>query len=332
MKLWLDIINPSHPLLFHPIVNNVKHDFFITYRDRAETSDLVKKLDYSGIPVGKDDETGLMKEVALITRTISLLNKTPKYDYAVSMENPCSIFVTLFRRDAKSILFCDNDLKYDSKNIVQKLENALKARADYLIVPKCVHEKFSKVYGRSQVFSYDGLKEDIYYDRLNVCTRDELSVPFENFVLVRPESFSSLYVDNKESLVPELVRKLTESGLNVVLLPRDRERWVHLRSPHCYIPEETMNGLDLIAHADAVMTGSGTMAREAVVSGTKAVSFFPNDHLLGVDEYLCERGHMLHSRSVEEIVEYVINIDYIPYVNLNDVRQEVQGIIEHIVG
>jgi predicted glycosyltransferase len=73
-----------------------------------------------------------------------------------------------------------------------------------------------------------------------------------------------------------------------------------------YTPESPLNGLDLCYYADAVLTGSGTLAREAACMGTTSVSFFPSSKLLSVDQYFVDQGKMLHSRDVDEIIDYVI--------------------------
>jgi uncharacterized protein len=41
--------------------------------------------------------------------------------------------------------------------------------------------------------------------------------------------------------------------------------------------------------------------------GKPAVSFFPNNNLLSVDEQLIEEGKMIHSRNAMEIGEYVLS-------------------------
>ena len=73
------------------------------------------------------------------------------------------------------------------------------------------------------------------------------------------------------------------------------------------IQREPLNGLDLIYHSNAVLTGSGTMAREAACMGRTAVSFFPNNSLLSVDKQLVEEGKIYHSRDPKEILEYVLS-------------------------
>ena len=67
-----------------------------------------------------------------------------------------------------------------------------------------------------------------------------------------------------------------------------------------------MNGLDLCYHAEAVLTGSGTLAREAACLGVPAVSFYPSS-LLAVDKSLIDKGWVFHSRQIFKIYDYVRN-------------------------
>jgi predicted glycosyltransferase len=60
-------------------------------------------------------------------------------------------------------------------------------------------------------------------------------------------------------------------------------------------------------YSTAVMTGSGTMAREAACMNKVAISFFPSTKKLSVDQKLIDEGKMFHSRNVRDIVDYINN-------------------------
>ena len=96
-----------------------------------------------------------------------------------------------------------------------------------------------------------------------------------------------------------------------------------------------MNGLDLCYYSDAVLTGSGTMAREAACMGKPAVSFFPNKEFLSVDEQLINEGKMIHSRKAQDIGEYVLSQKEkkvkTDFTRSKKVKKEVVGIIRNIL-
>ena len=99
------------------------------------------------------------------------------------------------------------------------------------------------------------------------------------------------------------------------------------------MPSEPLNGLDVCYYSKAMLTGSGTFAREAALIGKPAVSFYPGDELLAVDRELIRRGWIMHSRDPQEIVEYIINAKNRKndFKRSKKVKNEVINIIEEIL-
>ncbi|WP_139136007.1 DUF354 domain-containing protein, partial [Haladaptatus sp. W1] len=115
------------------------------------------------------------------------------------------------------------------------------------------------------------------------------------------------YVDAERSLVPNILEGAVGRGFNVVYLPRGRgdEQFAEpYPSDRVFVPEQALNGLQLAWHTQCVLTGSGTMAREAACMDKPAVSFFPNS-LLSVDEELVSDEKILHSRNSTSILDYI---------------------------
>jgi predicted glycosyltransferase len=106
-------------------------------------------------------------------------------------------------------------------------------------------------------------------------------------------------------MVPELAAALIKNEFKIVFLPRNEDERSSLKAgPDIFIPDKALNGLDLCWYADAVLTGSGTLAREAALLGVPAVSFFP-ETLLAVDQDLVSRNKMFHSRDPDSIIRYL---------------------------
>jgi len=306
-KIWIDLLNPSHPLFFHPLVKDLKEHYSveITIRKRGETAQLARKLGLEGELVGKDMTDPIRKTLWISARTIQLFGKVGNFDWALSLENPMSVAVSKMR-SRKSILILDNDLKLKIKgNIVQSLESRVKFGADHIIVPEACRESFERVVPAERLHTYDGFKEDFYISTYEPDPGFMENLPFSSYVVVRPEALASFYVKEKRTIVPELVDSLLEEGLNVVYLPREGMDRELVKGKDVFIPESPLNGLDLAYHSFAVLTGSGTMSREAAVMGRPAVSFFPGDALLSVDESMIGKGWVLHSREPDEIVGYL---------------------------
>jgi uncharacterized protein len=316
-KIWIDLANPSHPLFFKPVIRDLStgNDIFVTMRHRGETVKLAKQLNIDGKSLGSDYENPFRKSMSIMTRTLHLMISLPKFEIGLSFENFMSVVVSKMRLK-KSILLLDNDLKYKiNGNFMQDIESNLKTKANYIIVPKACEEIFSSHMKKSKLISYDGFKEDIYIADFVPDPMFKEKIPFDKYYVIRPEALASFYVKEKESIVPELLNNFSKEDINIVLLPRDKsERQLIMKKKNIHVPSEPLNGLDLIYNSSGVLTGSGTMAREAAVMGIKAVSFFPSGQLLSVDQDLIEKKRMIHSRDPNEIIDYITN----PSIKMNE--------------
>lgn len=322
-KIWIDLVNPSNVHYFNSVINNLQdYEIIFTVRDRAETVNLAKSLGLNGIVIGTDYTSSFKKSANIIIRTLDLAIKVPKFDVAISFENSMSVSISKIRAK-KSILYCDNDLKiYQKKSTIQDLENKIKSMATNIIVPMVCYENFKKIYDEDKLISFNGYKEDVYIADYNPDNKFLEKLPFEKFVVVRPEAFGSFYVKEHKSITSELIKRLTNNNINVVYLPRDKEDIKYADGNNVFIPKEPLNGLDLCYFANAVMTGSGTFAREAACMGNTSVSFFPSDKLLSVDKSLIEKGKMFHSKDSKEIVDYIID-NYEKKIKLNLERSKI---------
>lgn len=307
MSIWVDIINPSHALFFNSVLKELRtEDLQVTFRRRAETVDLSRMLGIEGRVVGADHSDRFKKSLGMIGRTLALMVNLDRFDQALSFENGMSVLVSRMK-GKRSILLCDNDLKYHQRRShLQDLETLIKDQADRLIIPDACQTSFSQHVDENKILTYDGFKEDVYIADYVPDPNFLEGLPFKDYVVLRPEALGSFYVLEIKTLVPELVRLFRAHDINVVYLPRDEGDVDYVSGLDVHIPRP-LNGLDLCYHSLAVLTGSGTMAREAACMGKTAVSFFPGEELLSVDRNLIEAGKMMHSRDPKAMVEHVIS-------------------------
>jgi uncharacterized protein len=308
-KIWIDMLNPSHPLFFKPLIQELKNDnsYHITIRDRGETVKLAKEIGLNGDVIGRDYENPVKKILSMIHRTLLLNYKVKAFDTAISFENPMSVAVAKIKRK-NSILFLDNDLKYlDKSNFFQNVESKTKLMADTLIIPRSCEKTFYDYDVCDKIKSYHGFKEDFYIADYQPDKTILKKLPFENYVIIRGEALHSFYVNKNKSLVPQLFDLFAKENINILFLARDKSDFRYKENTNLQILKEPLNGLDLIYYSDAALTGSGTMAREAACMGKTAVSFFPSNILLSVDQQLVEEGKLYHSRNPEDIIEYILS-------------------------
>ena len=303
MKIWIDITNTPHVNVLMPIVRHleVSHELIITARDFSETIPLLKRNGISPIVIGEyKGKNRLRKVLGLFQRTAMLLFKLPQFDVALSLGGNYTSVIS-FLRGRKSIVFSDNDISF-------KLFSYL--FGSYYIFP--YYFKYQRVQKKyhikdSQIKTFNGFKEDIYLASYTPDPDFLDRLPFTEFVTIRPENLKASYVpSNSKTIVPELFDCFTDE--NILFLPRYEEEKEYAKGrKNIWFPDGPLNGLDVCYYSKAVLTGAGTFAREAALLGVPAVSFFPSNIFLSVDEAMQQMGIEFKSRNCKEIYNYVKN-------------------------
>ena len=160
-----------------------------------------------------------------------------------------------------------------------------------------------------RLFKYQGFKEDLYLADYQPDKEFLTNLPFENYVVLRPENIQANYADGSAiTIVPQLLQHFKELGLNVLFLPRyEHDRALADGFENVYAPKTAVNGLDACYFSDAVFTGAGTMAREAACLGVPAFSFYTGKELLTVDMKMIELGWLYFSRDPDTLIHRFSN-------------------------
>lgn len=307
-RIWIDMKNSHEPLFFRSIIKNLPHEnFVLTSRDYAELNNLLDKYRMKYTTYGSHGGRNFLRKTfeRVFKRNFHLLRSLDNFDIALSFMSLESAFVGSLR-DKKVISFTDNE-------IPQIYTKASLKFIDHLILPSAINQSdFNKLGIKSnKICQYEGYKEDIYIADFIPDSSFMDSIPFGDFVVVRPEAYKATYVSkNVKTIVPKLVRYLISNGENVIYLPRypEDERLVSRSTKNIYIPSNPLNGLDLCYYSKCVLTGSGTLAREAACLGVPSVSFFP-EILLAVDQMMVNQKLIYHSRDIEKILDYISNCE-----------------------
>ena len=312
VSAWVDLVSPSHPFFFDALVDHLTDvSVEITVREKTETVPLTRELGLDYTVIGQDFDNSLARKLGIPLRTGQLSMQAPAADIALSSRNVMCILAAK-ARGIPSIHYTDNDITaYVDGLRAEELYNRLEGMATHNVVPAAFKQRELDRWNTSgEVHTYDGVKEDVYVASFEPDSEFTARLPFEEYIVIRPEALSAAYVDVETSIVPALLQLAVTHDLSVVYLPRGRGDSA-FANPYddadVFVPEEPLNGLDLAWHANCVLTGSGTMAREAASMETPAVSFFPNE-LLSVDRYLVDQGRIFHSRDPEAIIDYVTGL------------------------
>jgi predicted glycosyltransferase len=313
IDVWVDLVSPSHPFLFRSLINAMDGvDPAVTTRKKTETVSLAHEMGFDSTTVGQDFDNATLRKLGIPLRTAQLAVQVPDCAVALCSRNAMCVLAAA-TRGIPSIHFTDNDITAHVDGLrAEELYNRFEAAATHNIVPAAFATKELMRWGADSesVHTYNGYKEDVYVAALDPDPSFPDRLPFEEYIVIRPEAMTAAYVDAERSLVPDLLTRAVERDINVVYLPRGRGDERHA-APYAiedvFVPETALNGLQLAWHARCVLTGSGTMAREAASMETPAVSFFPNS-LLSVDQALIEDSRVFHSRDAGEILAYVESI------------------------
>jgi len=306
--IWFDFTNVPHVNFLLPIIKRYesKCEMVFTIRDFAETKSLFeKKIGKPYLVIGEHQGGSKLRKVwGVVERIVALQKVVPDFDVKISCGGDASNIVAKLR-GKKTVTFDDNDISPNWRYA---------PFADLAFFPKAIPtEKLRKQWFKRNLYQYEGYKENFYLADYEPNVAFVESLPFaagadgkKHYVVVRPENIRANYVEGRTSIVPELLRELEKRGANVLFLPRyetDRDYAQGVKG--VYMPSEAVNGLDACFYADAILTGAGTMAREAACMGVPSVSFFAGSRLLAVDQSLVDAGKMYFSRDVAKIMAYL---------------------------
>jgi predicted glycosyltransferase len=160
-------------------------------------------------------------------------------------------------------------------------------------------------------------------------------------ITVRPPATEAHYHNpESEGLLQEALSRFAGQGdAKILLLPRNKRQEAELRSAWAneiasgkiLIPENVEDGLNLIWISDLVISGGGTMNREAAALGVPVYSIF-RGRIGSVDRYLADEGRLILLESVED-VRTKINAVRRPQASYSKIRKvpALETIVENIV-
>jgi hypothetical protein len=299
--IWWDLTNVPHVNFLLPFIHQFSerfnHQFSI--RDFAETKSLFeKRIGEEYLLVGKHKgEHKVKKVIGVFERAVGLHRKLSQFDIKISVGGDASGMVAKWR-GKKSITFDDNE----------KAPNWRYSRfTDFAFWPKAIATEviLRQGFKTNKLYQYNGFKEDVYLADYKPDESFLSLLPFSDYVVVRPENIQANYVKgNNLSIVPKLLEQLDNKGVNVLFLPRYEQDKIYAKGKrNIFIPDTAINGMDACYYSNAVLTGAGTMAREAACLGVPAFSFYAGKKLLTVDQKMISDGWMFFSRDPSVLIE-----------------------------
>jgi len=308
-RIWIDLDNSPHVPFFVPIVKELEqrgHSVFVTTRECFQVTGLA---DYYGLnykKVGKHyGANKMLKVLGTIWRSLQLAPTILKEKPDVSLSHGSRALILL-----SSLLRCPTVVLFDYE-FARMLPFV---KPEMAIAPDVIRDPELARHFKRGVRPYQGLKEDVYVssfkpDRsilrtLNLGENDLVAT-------IRPPA-SEAHYHNRESdiLFTAVVDFLgTNTETRMVILPRNEtkqrdmvfETWPRwCREGRIIVPDQVLDGLNLIWHSDFVVSGGGTMNREAAAFGVPVYSIFRGP-IGAVDRYLAEQGRLVLIKTPEDV-------------------------------
>jgi len=338
-KIWIDLDNSPHVPFFLPIMEELRnrgYEIILSARNSYQVCELVKLYNLPCTVIGSHwGKNRLLKVIETCFRTIQLLPLVLKYKPAIALSHG----------SRAQLLAC---LMTNTPNIVM-YDYEFTERMSFLPLPW----QFTPQYlpdspdadAKGRILKYPGLKEDVYVPRFrpDPTLRVNLGLTSSDIVVtVRPPAIEAHY-HNKESeqlFETAMTWFMERPEVRVILLPRNsrqaaslRETWGQwIERRKIIIPEQVVNGLNLIWFSDLVVSGGGTMNREAAALGVPVYSIF-RGRIGAVDRYLEQSGRLVLLEHVEDVREKIKIVhrnseDYAPAKSQNATLSTiVEGIV-----
>jgi predicted glycosyltransferase len=306
-KIWIDLDNSPHVPFFKPILEELKkrdYAVMLTVRDCFQVCGLadLHQLNYDrvGRHYGKNK---ILKLAGLLIRSLQMapIVWRTKPALAVSHGSRSQLLLSAAMR-IPSVLIADYEY----------VQGLVLVQPNWLFAPEIIPQSALKINGK-RIRRYPGIKEDVYVPQLRIESgvRGKLGLNEQNLmVTIRPPATEAHY-HRPES---EILFKATidflgnVSEVRMVLLPRNEKQAVWIKSMwpqwtsngKMIIPDDVVDGLNLIWHSDLVISGGGTMNREAAALGVPVYTTF-RGKIGAVDRYLVEKGRLTILSSAEDV-------------------------------
>ena len=309
MLLWIDLANSPHVPFFRALIPEFErrgHSVLVTARKFAQTIELAEAAGIEHFVIGGHGGAGLAGKAGnLIGRTTQLIRwaRGRGIDLAVS-HNSYSQTAAARSLGIRSVTLMDYEYQ-PANHLAFRL-------ASRVIVPRAFPENALRRYGAGvdKVRRYDGTKEDVYLadfvsDSHFQKTLGEMGIgPEDVVVIVRPPADEALYHRFENELFNELITKLcSRPDVRIILLARSEAQRVAYNSRNCanmIVPHEALDGSNLIAHADLVISAGGTMNREAAALGVPAATIYAGKWA-AIDEDLVREGRLVRIKTKEDL-------------------------------
>ena len=310
MLIWIDLANSPHVPFFRALIPELErrgHRVETTAREFAQTVEMAEAAGLAPVIIGGHGGRGLAGKAGnLVGRAGALVRwaRGRGFELAVSHNSYAHVAAARILR-IRAVTLMDYEHQ-PANHLAFRL-------ASRVIVPSAFPEEALSRYGArsAKVRRYHGTKEDVYLadfhpdPRFRAATLRALGVdPDDVLVVVRPPARDALYHRFDNELFDEMLAHLcARPRVKIILLARtesQRTTYGARAGDKLILPPAALDGANLLAAADLVVSAGGTMNREAAALGIPAATIYAGRQS-ALDEDLIREGRLRRISTREDL-------------------------------
>jgi predicted glycosyltransferase len=289
--IWIDVDNSPHVPLFVPIIRHYREngvDVVLTARDHSQTIELLDLAGLSGTyqVVGRHyGKSKINKIQGLVRRAAQLFSYVRTRRIAVAISHGSRSMVLAARGSGIPVLTM-YDYEFTETRIFNRFSNKV-------LIPNRIPDSVLEEIGlpSNKRKKYPGIKEELYVRSFEASADFRQRFAAEHnlsadgvFAVLRPPATSANYHSEKsEVLLDDILHFLLNAdGVVTIVVPRTSAQADDLKKRIKNAPEigehlvlgKAVDGLQLASASDMLISGGGTMNREAALLGVPVYSIF----------------------------------------------------------
>jgi uncharacterized protein len=308
VRVWVDVDNPPQARYLLPLARRFEsegHSVTITARAYGETLSILESEGVSYEPIGARFGSGAVRKLrGLVSRTRDLTRFIDQQAVPIDLVLTGSRAATVAARRAGIPSFVIVDYEYVDLLVFQ-------LSGSNIVYPDVIDDSVftRRKISTSRLLPFAGLKEDISFSGVDVAAVDpydfgDMDAPL---VLFRPPAEESHYFRRESrDLALQLLAFLARQEARVVFSPRFERQLDYLQTVGAWrhdpiVLHNPIPFVSLLKGVSAVVSGGGTMLREAAYLGVPAYSVF-RSRIGAVDQHLVSIGRLTLLESPADFV------------------------------
>ncbi|MHA1689668.1 MAG: DUF354 domain-containing protein [Promethearchaeota archaeon] len=321
-KIWIDIEEPKTAVMFRPLIDKFKQEktiLLITARDYDSTLQILNNFKIEYKKVGKHGGASLENKLK------AYINRLEKLFHIITSFKP-NFLLTFSSVEGARLAFGLNipSMGYNDEPRNQAVCKLILPLLDTILIPNCIPIDWYLKLGASKekLIAYNGIDEIAWlWDYVPDSTvLKKFNLNRKKYVILRTEpSYASYflrelspYTSLISQILPEMYKHFPDLDYLVIVRNKQQEKYLkkELKAflDKVIISQFFPNMLDLCFHAALVISGGGTLVREASLMNTPCIEFFLGD-TAPQEHFLIQNGYPLtHVKEPQLIISRSIEI------------------------